>query len=73
MNEQPYKAVHLREYRGILISNLSNGIIKMELKVEDNPILERSTEPIESSIELELFYNMGHSSNIKYTFYSFPS
>ena len=72
MNEQPYKAVHLREYRGILISNLSNGIIKMELKVEDNPILERSTEPIESSIELELFYNMGHSTSFFHNIFSCP-
>ena len=44
MSEQRYKVEHLREYRGILTSGIGNSRFKMELKVEDNPVLERSVE-----------------------------
>ena len=63
MNEQPYKVEHLQDYQGILIShNRHNGKFKMELKVEDNPVLkERWTEKNVSTIELEFRYNGGPS------------
>ena len=61
MNEQRYKAEHLRDYTGILTHNDTRGSLKMELKVEDNPVLERSVEKNESSIELEFRYNLGTS------------
>ena len=63
MNEQPYDQKHLEEYTGILTShNQHNGRFKMELKVEDNPVLkERWTEKNVSSIELEFRYNGGPS------------
>ena len=53
MNEQPYNKDHLENYMGILTSKLRNGTFKMELKAEDNPVLERLIEKNESSIELE--------------------
>ena len=47
MNEQRYKEEHLQEYTGILTSlEAQNGRFKMELKAEDNPVLERSIEKI---------------------------
>ena len=62
MNEQRYNAEHLQDYTGILTSlEAQNGRFKMELKVEDNPVLKRSIEKIDSSIELEFYYNMGLS------------
>ena len=62
MSEHRYKEEHLQDYQGILTShNRHNGTFKMALKVEDNPVLERSIEKIESSIELEFYYNMGLS------------
>ena len=61
MNEHPYKSEHLQDYTGILTHNDTRGSLKMELKVEDNPVLERSVEKIESSIELEFRYNLGTS------------
>ncbi len=63
MNEEPYDEKHLQEYTGILTShNARNDRFKMELKVEDNPILkERWTKQNESSIELEFKYNGGTS------------
>ena len=63
MNEQPYKVEHLQEYKGILTSHdTHNGRFKMELKVEDNPVLkERWTKKNVSSIELEFRYNGGPS------------
>ena len=63
MNENPYDQNHLVEYTGILTShNTYNERFKMELKVEDNPVLkERWTEKNESSIELEFRYNGGPS------------
>ena len=53
-----YKAGHLQNYTGILTSHDTHSKFKMELKVEDNPVLERSIETIESSIELEFSYSM---------------
>ena len=63
MNEEPYKAGDLQEYTGILTSpDARNEKFKMELKVEDNPVLkERWTEKNVSSIELEFRYNGGPS------------
>ena len=62
MNEQPYDEKHLEEYTGILTSlEAQSGKFKMELKVEDNPVLERSVEKNVSSIELEFRYNGGPS------------
>ena len=60
MNEQPYKKEHLREYIGFLTSKFSDGKFKMELKVEDNPVLQRSKE-IGSSIELDFKYDYSFS------------
>lgn len=74
MNEQPYKVEHLQEYTGILTSpDARNGKFKMELKVEDNPVLERSIEKIESSIELEFYYNMGLSTLFFHDIHTCPS
>ena len=62
MNEHPYKEKHLQEYTGILISpDARNEKFKMELKVEDNPVMERLTDKNESTIELEFRYNGGPS------------
>ena len=62
MNEQPYKVEHLQEYTGILTSDDARSEkFKMELKVEDNPVMERWTQKNESSIELEFRYNGGPS------------
>ena len=73
MNELPYKAEHLREYIGILTSKFSNGKFKMELKVEDNPVLkERWTEKNASSIELNFHYNLGPSSVFFHPIFSCP-
>ena len=73
MNEHPYKVEHLREYTGILTSECSGGTFKMELKLEDNPVLERSVEKIESSIELEFYYNYGLSTLFFHDIHSCPS
>ena len=73
MNELPYKVEHLRKYIGILTSKFSNGKIKMELKVEDNPVLkERWTEKNASSIELNFHYNLGPSSVFFHPIFSCP-
>lgn len=62
MNEPSYKTDHLEEYRGILTEhNTHSGRFKMELKLADNSVLEKSVEEIESSIELEFCYNLGIS------------
>ena len=61
MNEQPYKVEHLQDYQGILTHHDARGKFKMELKVEDNPVLEMSVEKIDPSIELEFHYNSGTS------------
>ena len=62
MNEQPYKEGHLQEYTGILTSSdAHNGKFKMELKAEDNPVMERWTQKDKSAIELEFRYNGGPS------------
>ena len=73
MNELPYKVEHLRKYIGILTSKFSNGKFKMELKVEDNPVLkERWTEKNASSIELNFHYNLGPSSVFFHPIFSCP-
>ena len=60
MSEQQYKKEHLKSYRGILTSEFENNGFKMELKAEDNLVLqERST--IESSIELDFEYKFYES------------
>ena len=74
MNEQPYKTEHLQDYQGILTSDDARSErFKMELKAEDNPVLERSIEKIESSIELEFYYNMGHAMLFFHDIFSCPS
>ena len=72
MNEQRYKVEHLREYRGILTSGIGNSRFKMKLKVEDNPVLERSVEKIESSIELEFYYDWDPSASFFHAIFSCP-
>ena len=72
MSEQPYKAEHLQEYTGILTSGIGNSRFKMELKVEDNPVLERSVEKIESSIELEFYYDWNPSTSFFHAIFSCP-
>ena len=72
MSEYRYKVEDLENYTGILISQFSNGKFKMELKVEDNPVLERSVEKIESSIELEFKHNMGTSTLFYHNILSCP-
>ena len=62
MNEQPYKVDHLQDYQGILTyHDQHNGKFKMELKAEDNPVMERWTQKGKSTIELEFRYNGGPS------------
>lgn len=73
MNEQRYKAKHLREYIGILTSEIGNSRFKMELKVEDNPVLkERWTEKNVSSIELEFYYDRDPSVSFFHAIFSCP-
>ena len=73
MNEHPYNVEHLREYTGILTSNFSNGTFKMELKVEDNPVLkERWTEKIESSVELNFHCDWNPSTSFSHAIFSCP-
>ena len=72
MNEHPYKVEYLREYTGILTSKFSNSRFKMELKVEDNPVLKRSVEKIESSIELEFYYDWTPSTSFFHAIFSCP-
>ena len=65
-------------FRGIYgylkpVDDAHNERFKMELKVEDNPVLERSTEKIESSIELEFKYNFGLSTLFFHDIHSCPS
>lgn len=62
MNEHPYKEEHLQKYTGILTSDdARNESFKMELKVEENPIMKRWTQKDKSTIELEFRYNGGPS------------
>ena len=74
MNEERYKVEHLQDYTGILTyHNWRNGTFKMELKVEDNPVLkERWTEKNESSIELEFRYNSRTSTAFYHNINSCP-
>ena len=74
MSEYQYKAKDLQDYQGTLTShNRHNEKFKMELKVADNPVLERSIEKIESSIELEFYYNMGLSTLFFHDIHTCPS
>ena len=62
MNEHSYDSKHLQEYKGILTSpDARNDKFKMELKAEDNPIMERRTQKEKSTIEVEFRYNRGPS------------
>ena len=61
MNELPYKVKDLQDYTGILTQHVDRDNFKMELKVEDNPVLKKSVEEINSSIELVFHYNLGTS------------
>ena len=62
MNEQPYKEEHLQEYTGILTSHDAHSEnFKMELKAEDNPVMERWAQKDKPTIELEFRYNGGPS------------
>ena len=72
MSEHRYKAEDLQEYTGILTSGIGNSRFKMELKVEDNPVLERSVEKIESSIELEFYYDWDPSTSFFHAIFSCP-
>ena len=74
MSQHSLKQEHLQDYTGILTShNRNNGKFKMALKVEDNPVLKRSSEKIESSIKLEFYYNMGLSTLFFHDINSCPS
>ena len=73
MSEQRYKAEHLQDYTGILTSDDTRGSFKMELKVEDNPVLEKSIEKIEPSIELEFKYDLRLSTLFFHDIHSCPS
>ena len=61
MNEERYKNEDLQDYRGILTSVARSGQFKMELKVEDNSVLERWAEKNKPTIELEFKYNFENS------------
>ena len=74
MSEHRLKQEHLQDYTGILTCHNKNiGKFKMALKVEDNPVLEKSSEEIESSIELEFYYNIGLSTLFFHDIHSCPS
>lgn len=61
MSELPYKVKDLQDYTGILTQHVDSENFKMELKVEDNPVLRRSVEEIDRSIELVFHHNLGTS------------
>ena len=62
MNEQPYQLKHLREYTGILTSPDARGdTFTMEIKAEDNPIMERWTQKNGDTIELDFRYDIENS------------
>lgn len=61
MSKHQLKREHLQCYKGILTSSYNNEIFRMKLKVEDNPVLEKSIENIEYGIELEFYCNLGIS------------
>ena len=74
MSEDCLKQEHLQKYTGILTChNRNSGKFEMALKVEDNPVLEKSIEKIESSIELEFSYNMGLSTLFFHDIHSCPN
>ena len=55
MNEHPYKVEDLQEYTGILTSDdARNQRFKMELKAEDNPVMERWTQKDKSTIGIRI-------------------
>lgn len=61
MNELPYKVKDLQDYTGILTQHVDRNSFTMELKVEDNPVLKKSVEKIDSSIELAFHYDLSTS------------
>ena len=74
MSEYQLKQEHLQDYTGILTShNKNGGNFKMALKAEDNPVLQKSSEIIESNIELEFYYNMGLSTLFFHDIHSCPN
>lgn len=74
MNKNPYHQKHLQKYTGILISPDARGEkFKMELKVEDNPVMERWTQKGESAIELEFRYNFGPSTMFFHNIFTCPT
>ena len=74
MNKQPYDKNHLQEYTGILTSDDTRGErFKMELKAEDNPVMERWTQKGKSTIELEFRYNLGPSTMFFHNMHTCPN
>ena len=62
MSEERYNVEHLQDYIGILTSHdIHHEKFTMELKAEDNPVMERWAAKNESSIELEFSYYSGTS------------
>ena len=72
MNELPYKVKDLQDYTGILTQHVDSENFKMELKVEDNPVLKRSVEEIDRSIELVFHHNLGTSTLFFHNIYRCP-
>ena len=74
MNEHPYDPKHLQEYTGILTSPDARGEeFKMELKAEDNPVMERWTQKEKSTIEVEFRYNLGPSTMFFHNWQTCPN
>ena len=74
MNKQPYDKNHLQEYTGILTSDDARSErFKMELKAEDNPVMERWTQKGKSTIELEFRYNLGPSTMFFHNMHTCPN
>ncbi len=74
MSEYQLKQEHLQNYTGILTRhNKNGGNFKMALKAEDNPVLQKSSEIIESNIELEFYYNMSPSTLFFHDIHSCPN
>lgn len=72
MNEIPYKVKDLQDYTGILTQHVDSDNFKMELKVEDNPVLKRSVEEIDPSIELTFHHNLGTSTQFFHNIFRCP-
>lgn len=72
MNEKPYKVKDLQDYTGILTQHVDSENFKMELKVEDNPVLKRSIEEIDRSIELVFHHKLGTSTQFFHNIHRCP-